>query len=94
MNRLSELVALAESGQDVVTTWRSKIVARLIAAKPTERESQLVVVTDAFRQQRRKRVQITLYGGLKQIARASMQRMLTFIRCHFADVIPARTPTM
>ena len=73
-NRLSELIAIAERGEEVSITRRGVAVARLVAV---DRDAQADVlrqvgVRDIFAQLHRLRESIDIDGELKQLAREGL----------------------
>lgn len=71
-NRFSELVARAESGEEIAVTRHGKPVARLIAAQPSNTEALQGAVADTFRELALWRRGVRLDGDLKQIAREGL----------------------
>lgn len=71
-NRLSELIARVEAGEEIAVTRRGKPVARLVAAYAVGASEQHTRVVEAFRQLETLRRQVTLEGDLKAIARAGL----------------------
>ena len=73
-NRLSELIAIAERGEEVSITRRGVAVARLV---PVDSDAQADAlrqkgVRDTFAQLRRLRESIDIEGELKQVAREGL----------------------
>ena len=73
-NRFSELIALAERGEEVLITRRGVAVARLVAVDTNEQADALRQqgVRDIFAQLRKLRESIVIDGDLKQIAREGL----------------------
>ena len=73
-NRLSELIAIAERGEEVSITRRGVAVARLVAVDRGAQADALrqVGVRDIFAQLRRLRESIDIDGDLKQMAREGL----------------------
>jgi len=73
-NRLSELIAAAERGDEVAITRRGVSVARLVAVQRPESadEEQRVRVAEAFARLRQIRARLSLEGDLKTIAREGL----------------------
>lgn len=67
-NRLSELIARAESGEEVRVTRRGRPVARLVPVAEITTESRQTRVAEVFRQLERLTPQLRLEGELKAIA--------------------------
>ncbi len=68
-NRLSELIARVEAGEEIAVTRRGKPVVRLVAAGAVDATAQRARVSEAFRQLGLLRSQVSLEGDLKAIAR-------------------------
>ncbi len=71
-NRLSELIARVEAGEEIAVTRRGKPVVRLVAAHPVDAVSQRARVQDAFRQLAALRRNVSMEGDLKAIAREGL----------------------
>ena len=71
-NRLSELIARVEAGEEIAVTRRGKPVARLVAAEVVDTTRQHIRVVEAFRQLAILRRQVILDGDLKTIARGGL----------------------
>lgn len=73
-NRLSELLAMAERGEEVAITRRGVAVARLVAIQPDTGDDaeRRQAVRDAFASLRCLREAIDIDGDLKAIARAGL----------------------
>lgn len=71
-NRLSELIARVEAGEDISVTRRGKPVARLVAARPASVKAQRARVAEAFRRLSDLRQGLTFEGNLKAIAREGL----------------------
>lgn len=71
-NRLSELIARVEAGEDISVTRRGKPVARLVAARPASVKAQRARVAEVFRRLSDLRQGLTLEGDLKAIAREGL----------------------
>lgn len=73
-NRFSELIALAERGEEVSITRRGVAVARLVAVDSDGEADALRQqgVRDIFAQLRKLRESIVIDGDLKQIAREGL----------------------
>ena len=71
-NRLSELIARVEAGEEIAVTRRGKPVARLVAAAAVDATEQHTRVVEAFRQLAILRSQVSLEGDLKAIARVGL----------------------
>ncbi len=73
-NRFSELIAVAERGEEVLITRRGVAVARLVAVDTNEQADALRQqgVRDIFAQLRKLRESIVIDGDLKQIAREGL----------------------
>ena len=71
-NRLSELIARVEAGEEIAVTRRGKLVARLVAAEAVDESSQRAHVAEAFRRLSQLRSQVSLEGDLKTIAREGL----------------------
>ena len=71
-NRLSEIIARVEAGEEIAVTRRGKPVVRLVAAQPVDAAAQRARVAGAFRQLRELRRNVSLDGDLKAIAREGL----------------------
>lgn len=73
-NRLSELLALAERGEEVAITRRGVTIARLVAMHPDANEDaeRRKAVRESLAALRRLRDAIDLDGDLKSIAREGL----------------------
>lgn len=73
-NRFSELIAVAERGEEVSITRRGVAVARLVAVDTNEQADALRQqgVRDIFAQLRSLRESIDIDGDLKQVAREGL----------------------
>lgn len=71
-NRLSELIARVEAGEEIAVTRRGKPVVRLVAASAVDVKAQRVRVAEVFRQLGVLRRQVRLDGDLKAIAREGL----------------------
>ena len=71
-NRLSEIIARVEAGEEIAVTRRGKPVVRLVAAQPVDAASRRARVADAFRQLRQLRRTVSLEGDLKAFAREGL----------------------
>lgn len=71
-NRLSELIARVEAGEEIAVTRRGKPVVRLVAAEAVDVEAQRARVEEAFRRLGQIRSQVQLEGDLKTIAREGL----------------------
>ena len=64
-NRLSEIIARVEAGEEIAVTRRGKPVVRLVAADPIDTALQRVEVADVFSQLRELRRTVSPEGDLK-----------------------------
>lgn len=71
-NRLSELIARVEAGEEIAVTRRGKPVVRLVAVDAADASAQRDRVADAFRQLDLLRRGVHLEGDLKAIAREGL----------------------
>lgn len=71
-NRLSELVARAQAGEEISVTRHGKPVARLLAAEAVDPQAQRAKVEAAFRELAALRRQVHLEGDLKSLAREGL----------------------
>lgn len=71
-NRLSELIARVEAGEEIAVTRRGKPVVRLVAADVVDASTQRSRVVEAFRQLGLLRRDVRLEGNLKTIAREGL----------------------
>ena len=71
-NRLSEIIARVEAGEEIAVTRRGKPVVRLVAANAVEATDQRDRVEAAFRELGALRRQTRLEGDLKEIAREGL----------------------
>lgn len=71
-NRLSELVARVEAGEEISVTRRGKPVARLVAAGEVDIQDQRARVAEAFRRLGVLREKLDLEGDIKAIAREGL----------------------
>ena len=69
---LSEIIARAEAGEEVVITPRGKPAVSLVAAKPIQAASQRDRVVAAFRQLSALRHKISMQGDLMTVAREGL----------------------
>jgi prevent-host-death family protein len=68
-NRFSELVARAESGEEIAVTRHGKLVARLVADEQPNAAFQDVLVDDIFANLAALGRGLSIAGDLKEIAR-------------------------
>jgi len=71
-NRLSELIARVEAGEEIAVTRRGKPVVRLVPVGAMDVEAQRTRVEQAFRRLGELRSQVRLEGDLKTIAREGL----------------------
>ena len=71
-NRLSELIARVEAGEEIAVTRRGKPVVRLVPAEAVDAGAQRSRVVEAFRQLGLLRHDVHLEGNLKAIAREGL----------------------
>lgn len=71
-NRLSELIARVEAGEEISVTRRGKAVARLVAAGEPDHAAQRERVAKVFRRLGALRDRLDLEGDLKAIAREGL----------------------
>jgi prevent-host-death family protein len=71
-NRLSELIARVEAGEEIAVTRRGKPVARLIAASKADAKARRARVETAFGRLGELRRQVRLDGDIKAIAREGL----------------------
>jgi prevent-host-death family protein len=71
-NRLSELIARVEAGEEIAVTRRGKPVARLIAASKADAKARRARVETAFQRLGELRRQVRLDGDIKAIAREGL----------------------
>lgn len=71
-NRLSELIARVEAGEEIAVTRRGKPVVRLMPASVMDVAAQRTRVEQAFRRLGELRSQVQLEGDVKAIAREGL----------------------
>lgn len=71
-NRLSELIARVEAGEQIAVTRRGKPVIRLMPVEAVDRKAQREQVAEVFRRLDALRKQVRLEGDLKSIAREGL----------------------
>jgi prevent-host-death family protein len=71
-NRLSELIARVEAGEEIAVTRRGKPVARLIATSHADAKAKRARIADAFGRLGELRRQVRLEGDIKAIAREGL----------------------
>ncbi len=67
-NRLSELVSLAERGEEVVITRRGEPVAKLVSVKPTHDRAEALAAMERMAERRKNFPKITREEILAMIA--------------------------
>lgn len=68
-NRLSELIARVEAGEEIAVTRRGKPVVRLVPAEAVDAKTRRARVAEAFRRLGALRKHVRLDGDLKSMAR-------------------------
>lgn len=71
-NRLSELIARVEAGEQIAVTRRGKPVIRLMPVEAVDQKAQRARVAEVFRRLDALRKQVRLEGDLKAIAREGL----------------------